>query len=95
MEPAGTLTSGLLGFWALSTVSYSKKHKEHNVSETDPFSKTCSFLFFRIRDDGLKPKTQQSWVLYTIVRTLETTCSLPFSQKSSTVPYPKPDVSSP
>jgi hypothetical protein len=39
--------SALLGFWTLSIAWYSKKHKRHKIS----------FVFFRILDDGQRPKT--------------------------------------
>jgi hypothetical protein len=42
----------------------------HLRTETDPFSETSCFLVSRIPDDGQSPKTQEFWVLYTIIRTL-------------------------
>jgi hypothetical protein len=42
----------------------------HLKTETDSVSETLCFLVSRILDDGRSPKTQQFWVLYTIVSTL-------------------------
>jgi hypothetical protein len=43
----------------------------HLRTETDPVTETLCFVVSRILDDGKSPKTQQFWVLYTIVRSLQ------------------------
>jgi hypothetical protein len=46
-------------------------HPSSEDENRDPVSKMlCSFLFFNISDNGQSLKTQFSWVLHTIIRTL-------------------------